>query len=127
MAYHFWSNYLDPASRRPGKNKNKKQHSSNPTQTRNTLAAIEKFVNVQLLVLGMLQLIAKQFPEQVKAKAHCWLRTAAANTPSEFVTRTALANMIKNNLFGFAKDWITQLIRQKQKERKNKGIDKEAA
>ena len=52
-------------------------------QTQNTLAAIEKFVNVQLLVLGMLQLIAK--------------------------------------------DWITQLIRQKQKSRKNKGIDKKAA
>ena len=62
----------------------------------------------------MLQLIAKQFPEQVKAKAHCWLRTAAANTPSEFVTRAALANMIKTNLFGFAKDWITQLIQSKQ-------------
>ena len=115
MGYHFWSQYLSEASRRPTKNKDQDQSSSNPTQTGNTLAAIEKFVNVQLLVLGMLQLIAKKFSAQVKAKARCWLRTVTTNTPSEFVTRTALANIIRNNLCGFAKDWITQLIRQKQK------------
>ena len=119
MAYHFWSQCLSPASRRPKKNKDQKQRSLNLNQTQNTLWAIEKFVNVQLLVLGMLQLIAKQFPAQVKAKANCWLRTVSSNTPSEFVTRTALANSLKNNLYGFAKDWITRLIRQKQKSCKN--------
>ncbi len=127
MAYHFWSHYLRPASRRPKKNEDQEQNSSQPAQTRNTLAVIEKFVNVQLLVLGMLQLIAKQFSAEVKAKAHCWLRTFSAHTPSEFVTRTALVNAIKNHLHGFAKDLITQLIRQKQIKRKNKGINKKAA
>jgi hypothetical protein len=127
MAYHFWSHYLSPASRRPKKNEDQEQNSSNPTQTRNTFAAIEKFVNVQLLVLGMLQLIAKKFPAQVKAKANCWLRTFSSNTPSEFVTRTALTNLLKNNLYGFAKDLITQLIRQKQKARRNKRFGKVAA
>jgi hypothetical protein len=127
MAYHFWSHYLSPASRSPKKNKNQKQCSSNLKQTQNTLNAIEKFVNVQLLVLGMLQLIAKQFPAQVKAKANCWLRTVSSNTPSEFVTRTALANILKNNLYGFAKDWIMRLIRQKQKARKNKASSSKAA
>ena len=127
MAYHFWSRHLSPASRRPRKKQDQKQTSSNLRQTQNTLAAIEKFVNVQLLLLGMLQLMAKQFPQQVKSKANCWLRTVTGNTPSEFVTRTALANLLKNNLYGFAKDLITQLIRQKQKARKNKGIDKKAA
>ena len=127
MAYHFWSQYLNPASRRPKKNKDQNQRSSNPTRTRNTLAAIEKFVNVQILVLGMLQLIARQFPAQVKAKARCWLRTVTANTPSEFVTRTALANVIRNNLHGFAKDWITQLIRQKQKSHTNKRVYRKAS
>ncbi|MCH7557634.1 MAG: transposase [Planctomycetes bacterium] len=127
MAYHFWSQYLRPASRRPKKKKDQKQNSLNPMQTQNTLAAIEKFVNVQLLVLGMLQLIAKQFPVEVKAKANCWLRTVSTNTPSEFVTRTALSNILKNNLYGFGKDWITQLIRQKQISRKNKAVDKKVA
>jgi len=68
MAYHFWSHYLSRASRRPKKQKDQEQNSTNPMRTNNTLAAIEKFVNVQLLVLGMLQLIAKQFPTEVKTK-----------------------------------------------------------
>jgi hypothetical protein len=127
MAYHFWSQYLHPASRRPKRKKDQKQNSLNPMQTQNTLAAIEKFVNVQLLVLGMLQLIAKQFPVEVKAKANCWLRTVSTSTPSEFVTRTALSNILKNNLYGFGKDWITQLIRQKQISRKNEAVDKKVA
>ena len=127
MAYHFWSQYLSRASRKPKKQKDQKQDSSNPTQTKNTLAAIEKFVNVQLLVLGMLQLIAKQFPVEVKAKANCWLRTVSSNAPSEFVTRTALANILRNNLYGFGKDWITQLIQCKQKSCKNKGVDRKVA
>ncbi len=127
MAYHFWSHYLRPASRRPRKKARHQVCSSNLPQTRNTLAAIEKFVNVQLLVLGMLQLIAKAHPAQVRRKAHCWLRTVSSCTPSEFVTRTALANIIRNNLYGFAKDWITQLIRRTQKHPRNKGIHNKAA
>ena len=127
MAYHFWSQYLDPASRRPKKNARQRQGSSNLAQTQNTLAAIEKFVNVQLLVLGVLQLMAKAYPAQVKTKASCWLRTVTSNTPSEFVTRTALIKVITSNLYGLGKDWITQLIRQKQKSPRNKRVYKNVA
>ena len=102
-------------------------NSADIDKTNNTLAAIEKFVNVQLLVLGILQLVAKQFPVEVKVKANCWLRTVSSNAPSEFVTRTALANILRNNLYGFGKDWITQLIQCKQKSRKNKGVDRKVA
>ena len=75
----------------------------------------------------MLQLIAKAHPAQVKAKASCWLRTVTSNTPSEFVTRTALVKLIKSNLYGLGKDWITQLIRQKQKTHKTAGLYKNVA
>jgi len=72
-------------------------------------------------------LVARGVSYEVKAKANCWLRTVSTNTPSEFVTRTALSNILKNNLYGFGKDWITQLIRQEQISRKNKGVDKKVA
>ena len=127
MAYHFWSQYLSPASRRPRKKARNEPCSSHPLQTRNTLDAIEKFVNVLLLVLGTLQLIAKAYPQQVRRKARCWLRTMSTYTPSEFVTRTALSNIIRSNLYGFGKDWITQLIRRAQKHPKKKGIRSMAA
>jgi len=127
MAYHFWSQYLSRTSRKPKKNKDIEQNSTDIEKTNNTLAAIEKFVNIQLLLIGILQLIAKQFPAEVKAEANCWLRTVSSNAPSEFITRTALANMLKNNLYGFGKDWITQLIKRKQKSRKNNAPGKDAA
>jgi hypothetical protein len=80
------------------------------------LSAIEKFVNIQLLVLGMLQLITKTYPTQVKDAAHCWLRTVSSSIPSEFVTRVALRHVLIRNILGFGKDWIVQLIRDKQEQ-----------
>ena len=114
LCYHFWSKYLERASRRPSRKDKTKRTSSRPEKTQNTLAAIEKFVVVQLLVLGALQLIARRFGSDVYAKARCWLRTPGGEVPSEFVTRMALANVIRKNLFSLAKDWITQLILGKQ-------------
>jgi len=127
LGYHFWSQHLRAASRRPRKNAVQDRSSSNPARTQNPLAAIEKFVAVQILVLGMLQLIARKFPEQVKTKAQCWLRTTTVSMPSAFVTRTALANLIRNNLGGLAKDLITRLIRQKQKSPSENTVDRNAA
>jgi hypothetical protein len=129
LAYHFWSRYLEPASRRPKKN-SAPQASSRPAQTRITLAAIEKFVNLQFLVLGTLQIIAARFPAEVVRQSHCWLRTVSSQTPSEFVTRLALSQMLRANLSALRPDWITQLIRRAQNPSEKCGkimIDKNAA
>jgi hypothetical protein len=115
MAYHFWSKYLEPSSRRPTKNKKWKASSSCPHKTENTLSAIEKFVAVQLVVLGTLQLLACLVGKEIHASARCWLRTPCGEIPSVFVTRNAVANIIRGNLITFGKDWITQEILGKQK------------
>lgn len=121
MQYHFWSKYLKPSSRRPVKKEKQKQISTRPDKTENTLAAIEKFVAVQLFVLGALQLLACRFGSEINNKARCWLRTPCGEIPSEFVTKTALANIIRLNLIDFAKDLITQIILQKQNPLDNNG------
>lgn len=130
LAYHFWSRYLCPVSRRPKKQADTVQRSLCPAKTRVTLAAIEKFANLQLLVLGTIQIIAVALPGKVALQSRCWLRTVSSQTPSEFVTRMALAQTIKNNLAAFGKDWITQLIRRKQNAcgiSDKKGLDKKVA
>ena len=127
LAYHFWSTYLSAASRKPLKNADNKQKSRDRVRTSQTLAAIEKFVNLQLLVLGTLQIIAKLYPLEVMTKARCWLRTQSSKTPSEFVTRMALANVIRANLCGFGKNWITSLIQQRQENPENKDVDAKVA
>jgi hypothetical protein len=114
MSYHFWSQCLSPASRKPKKNKAQIQVTYNPEQTRKTLNAIEKFVNIHLLVLGFLQYLAVTLPEEVKQKSLCWLRTESSKTPSEFVAKLAVTNLIKANLSGLRKNWIVALIRGRQ-------------
>ena len=127
LAYHFWSLYLHPASRRPKKNDSEPQCSSRPTLTRRTLAATERFVNVQLLVLGILQLLARAYPHQVRVTAQCWLRTVSTGAPSEFVTRLALITIIKSNSHGFAKNWIARLIRRRQEHPGKRKVYEDAA
>lgn len=112
MRYHFWSEYLPPASRRPVKNQKTDRVSRRPDKTRITLAAIEKFVALHLLVIGVLQMLAVLRPEEIKSHARCWLRTVSSDIPSEFVTRTALANALKNNLCGFVSELIPLVIRR---------------
>jgi hypothetical protein len=114
MGYHFWSSYLSPASRTPKKNTTQEQTTENLAQTRKTLDAIEKFVNIHLLVLGFLQYLAVKFPEEVKLKSRCWLRTESSQTPSEFVAKLAVTNLIKGYLYGLHDNWIINLIRSRQ-------------
>lgn len=113
MQYHFWSKYLSPSHRTPLKNKIQKLSSSSPYKTSLTFDAIEKFVNLHIIVTGILQLIAFFFSVEVKKHSFCWLRTPSV-VPSEFVTRSALIHVIKTNLYGFAYDLISLLIRKKQ-------------
>jgi len=114
LAYHFWSKYLAPASRRPAHGKAPPQTSSRPERTANTLAAIEKFMALHLLVLGALQLLAATCADSVRHHANCWLRTPTGAVPSDFVSRTALANLLRANIRGLAKNAITEIIRRKQ-------------
>lgn len=94
FAYHFWSKYLAPASRRPAANAGRVHVSSRPARTRRTRDAIEKFVNLQLVLLGFLQLLAFDFPQAVRSQARCWLRTVSGPIPSPLVTRLALVNCL---------------------------------
>ena len=82
---------------------------------------IEKFNHIQVIVLGSFQLLACNFNQQICNKARCWLRTSCSDIPSEFVTRSAISNVIRWNLFSFGKDWITQLILEKQNRSNNTG------
>ena len=114
LAYHFWSKYLAPVSRRPKRGSHPTPVSSRPDRTANTLAAIEKFMALHLIVLGTLQLLAASFSDAVRGHAHCWLRTPSGRVPSDFVSRTALANVIHANIRGFGKNPVIQSIRSKQ-------------
>jgi hypothetical protein len=114
LAYHFWSKYLAPVSRRPTRGTHSSPVSSRPDRTANTLAAIEKFVALNLIVLGTLQLLAATYADAVRQHARCWLRTPSDSIPSDFVSRTALANLLHANIRGLGKIPVIASIRRKQ-------------
>jgi hypothetical protein len=114
LAYHFWSKYLEPVSRRPRRGSHPAPISSRPDRTANTLAAIEKFLALHLIVLGTLQLLAATFGDAVREQARCWLRTPSGAVPSDFVSRTALANLLLANIRVLAKNPVITLIRRRQ-------------
>ena len=127
LAYHFWSKYLEPVSRRPRRGSHPAPVSSRPDRTANTLAAIEKFLALHLIVLGTLQLLAATFGDAVREQARCWLRTPSGAVPSDFVSRTALANLLLANIRVLAKNPVIALIRRRQiapEKTKEKSVDR---
>jgi hypothetical protein len=114
LAYHFWSKYLAPVSRRPQRGSRPAPVSSRPDRTANTLAAIEKFMALHLIVLGALQLLAATCADAVRRHAHCWLRTPSGPLPSDFISRTALANVLHDHIRTVAENPVTASIRRKQ-------------
>lgn len=120
LAYHFWSKYLAPVSRRPLKLTAPLPISSHPEQTANTLEAIHKFLALHLIVLGSIRLLSALRPHDISRHAHCWIRTPCTDVPSEFVTRNALANLLRTNIRGYAKNRITQFILQRQISQRRK-------
>lgn len=116
LKYHFWSKYLSASSRRPLKNKKETPVSSNQEKTKNTLTAIEKFVLIQLIVVGTMQLLSIKFSKEIFEKSDCWLRTSSSFIPSLFITRIVLMNIVFSNLISFLKNPILQLIMAKQKK-----------
>jgi len=121
LKYHFWSKYLSASSRRPLKNKKESPVSMNQEKTKNTLATIEKFVLIQIIAVGTLQLLSIKFPKEIFEKSDCWMRTFSGFIPSLFITRIALMNIIFSNLISFVKNPIMQLIIAKQKRHRYNG------
>jgi len=115
--YHFWSMYLLPQSRKPRKkDKKQKRISLDPAKTILTLHAIETFFNMQLIVVGFLQLCCMLFTKEVAKKANTWLRTFNPKTPSEFIAKRAVGKVFFKHFCLFTQNPIMDLIRAKQKE-----------
>lgn len=127
MGYHFWPQSLSPASRRPRRNDDQIRNTTNIENTRKTLGAKRKIRQPPIAGDRNMQLMAINMRDEVNEKARCWLRTVSSSTPSEFVTRNAIMNLIRRNLSGLGENLITRAIREKQKPYPNMWHHEDAA
>lgn len=118
LAYHFWSKSIAKSSRRPKSNQLPKATApiSTAEVVERKVRSMEMFVNLSAIAMGLLQILALRFPQEIWAKNIRWLRTYSSPVPSEYIvkgvlTQTILTNLRKVNVHG-----IYAFIRARQSD-----------
>jgi len=126
LAYHFWSKRIEKSSRRPKKNKGSK--SATPQEViEDKMRAIELYVNLSAILVGIFQILALQFPEKIWENNIHWLRTVSNRIPSEYIVKGVLTQAILVNLHKVNAHAIYDLIRSRQFQSNNDQRLKKAA
>jgi hypothetical protein len=119
FSYHFWSKVMPKLQRFKSNDINQTalENVSDPCQRRlikSTVKAIEGFVQLNIVALGLLQVIGLRFGDEINCIGRRFMRTVSNNTPSE---RTVADYMRKNiyMLFRFfPKMTLTTIIKDQQ-------------
>ncbi len=99
FSYQFWSSTIDRLSSWPKNLKMAEYPQSVQAQIEQKIEAFERFINLNAIALGILQLLALDLPEQVWASFPLWFRTLPKHGyPSERIVRLALENQLAQDL-----------------------------
>ena len=111
FCYRFWTKSLTRHSRKPKKNDTLQRPSQNHLNAI-VLAwnAIERFVMLGCIALGILQLIALKFEKTVWTQYSGFLRTRSRTIPSERTVKSVIANSLFVQIRCFATGTIIDEI-----------------
>jgi hypothetical protein len=105
FAYRFWSKRLPRHSRKPKKNATLQAPPQEHQETvRRTWQACERFVMLSCVAIGLLQLVALKFPEQIWDSFNLFLRTRSRALPSERTVKAVLGQALVRNFRNVAND-----------------------
>lgn len=109
---HFWSKKMPKQSRKPKSNKMLQTPKIDDLKTVQACwNAIEGFVNLGAISLGLLQLMALRFPHQIWNRFDGFLRTRSRNIPSERTTKMGVAHLLVQDFLNLAPRAIIREIR----------------
>ena len=98
VAYRFWSKRLPRHARNPRKNATLKAPPKEHLESvRRTWQACERFVMLGCIAVGLLQLVALKFPDQVWDGFRMFLRTRSRTLPSERTVKAVLGQELAQN------------------------------
>lgn len=98
FAYRFWSKRLPRHSRKPQKNATlQAPHKEHLETVRRTWQACERFVMLGCIAVGLLQLVALKFHDQVWDGFSLFLRTRRRALPSERTVKAVLGQELVRN------------------------------
>jgi len=118
LGYHFWTTFMPKLNRFAKKGDPNPIYSITDSAAQkhiiSTLTAIENFVMMNCIALGLLQLISLRFFDSKNHSLLRWLRTVSSNTPSEATTAVFMRKSIYC-MFRFLPNLeILQIIKAKQ-------------
>jgi hypothetical protein len=101
FCYRFWLKPMPKASRWP-KNLQLAEHSKDfHVQVAAKVEAFERFVNLNAIAIGLLQVLALEMPQQVALNFSGWFRTVPEHGyPSEQIVRISIQSQRDTVLFG---------------------------
>ncbi len=111
---HFWSKKMPKHSRKPKSNKTQQApQAENAKTVQACWDATERFVNLGAISLGLLQLIALKFPEEIWSRFEGFLRTRSRYIPSERTVKMVIANLLVQDFLKVAPKATMREIRAK--------------
>ena len=103
FAYRFWLKSLKKMGQWPGKLPLNTLPWNQHQAVMAKVEAFERFVTLHALVLGILQMLALEFPKLICVSGKQWFRTLPKHShPSEQMVRLTLRQIIKPNSFNIS-------------------------
>jgi hypothetical protein len=120
FCYHFWTKALPKIKSKYAIDLNQIKDKKKQKLIANTATAIERFVSLSCIALGILQILAQDFPQLIWRHYSGWLKTRSSNIPSVETTQNVVKNIIYPHLFSTSENisdsLIFKKIRSKQRE-----------
>ncbi len=110
---HFWSKMMPRHTRKPRKNTELMSPNDNDIQlVQACWNAMERFVNLGGIALGLLQLISLQFSKNIWNSFVGYLRTFSREIPSERTTKSVMSNLLITDFLKVAPTGTMRVIRK---------------
>lgn len=126
FAYHFWTSAVPKLSKKKVPVDLSGINEAKQRLIATTADAIEGFVNFGCIALGLLQILAINYPQIIWAKYSGWLRTKRCDIPSEEMVRSVIQETFYHHFRDFKDTAIYQIITTKQRHHL-RSYDSEAA
>jgi hypothetical protein len=99
FGYRFWLKSMERASKWPENLQLKDYPQRIQTQIASKVEAFERFINLNAIALGLLQVLALEMPKTIWRHFPLWFRSLPKHGyPSERIVRLALQNQLEINL-----------------------------
>jgi len=114
--YHFWTHAMPKLNRKIPTNLDNVKCSKDQELIAKATRAIEGFVNIGCISIGLLQMLSINFSKNIWNKYTGWLRTKTTDIPTEETVSSVLQQEFYHNFCDYTETAIFKIITAKQRK-----------